>query len=526
MHQDPLSRPASQRLSREEFQGFADQYLTTIVDSLTPNQQHRLYEQLTKITELDKIQDARDHLLPFMQYVWIKHPPLMISNHHVLIANVLEAMERGELKRCCISTPPRYTKTELISIHYPAWIMGVNPHADTKVMLCTNTQDLATKNGRDTKAVIESERYRNVFPGLNISREQKAASDFALETGASYRAYGTTSSILGFGSSHLIIDDPYSNEDVRTSNWETAEQFYHIALTRLQPGAKVAILCTRMSKVDIIGTILDRAKRNPRLPKWNEIRIPALDEDEKSTFPNFWPTEEVLERREELLEKAPHIWFSNYQNNPTAEGNTIIKRSDWRRWDKRDKDGNFETPEYFYCLIAFDLAYTANKRSNPTAATVWGVWKPEDSDQNHAVLLHSFARKMEPTELTQVTIDLIKEWKPDTVLIEKAAGSAWVVRDFRAAGISATEVRAEGDKMTRLNSVQPTFADKKVWYIPTPENEKTVEEVICFPNAEDDLTDTCAYALRHIRKGQLVRTIFDEKFDDEPVYRGDCAYYP
>src|SRR3990172_3858358 len=44
--------------------------------------------------------------------------------HHYIIAEKLEAVERGEITRLAIFMPPRHGKTELASIRFPAWGVG------------------------------------------------------------------------------------------------------------------------------------------------------------------------------------------------------------------------------------------------------------------------------------------------------------------------------------------------------------------------------------------------------------------
>ena len=47
--------------------------------------------------------------------------------HHLLIADYLERVEKGEIKRLIIEMPPRSGKSQLASINFPAYYLGRNP---------------------------------------------------------------------------------------------------------------------------------------------------------------------------------------------------------------------------------------------------------------------------------------------------------------------------------------------------------------------------------------------------------------
>jgi len=67
---------------------------------------------------------AKDSLIDFTRYTYRDYRP---APHHRLIAEKLEAVERGEIKRLMIFMPPRHGKSELASIRFPAWFLGRNP---------------------------------------------------------------------------------------------------------------------------------------------------------------------------------------------------------------------------------------------------------------------------------------------------------------------------------------------------------------------------------------------------------------
>ena len=89
---------------------------------------------------------ARQRLLSFACLMWDGYE---VGAHTRLIAQKLEAVERGEIKRLLISMPPRHGKTMLCSEFFPAWFLGRNP--DKMIIATTYNKELAEENGRKVR---------------------------------------------------------------------------------------------------------------------------------------------------------------------------------------------------------------------------------------------------------------------------------------------------------------------------------------------------------------------------------------
>ena len=64
---------------------------------------------------------AQRSLVAFTRYTFPAYKP---AAHHELVAEKLEAVARGEIRRLLIEMPPRHGKSELASRRFPAWFMG------------------------------------------------------------------------------------------------------------------------------------------------------------------------------------------------------------------------------------------------------------------------------------------------------------------------------------------------------------------------------------------------------------------
>src|ERR1700733_9873296 len=85
-----------------------------------------------------------------------------MPNWHIeVIAAALEDCRLGRIKRLIINVPPRSLKSHCASVAFVAWLLGHNPSAQT---LCASyAQDLADKHALDTRSVIMSHFYRDLF---------------------------------------------------------------------------------------------------------------------------------------------------------------------------------------------------------------------------------------------------------------------------------------------------------------------------------------------------------------------------
>lgn len=150
---------------------------------------------------------SRRHLLAFTKYNYFEYQE---NWHHILIADALEAVERGEIKRLMIFLPPRHGKSELASIQFPAWYLGRNPRK--QIISVNYSADLAKDFGRKVRNVVLGQEYRNIFPETVLSMQSKAADKWMTKVGGSYYATGIGGSITGKGANCFVAGTSVSTE--------------------------------------------------------------------------------------------------------------------------------------------------------------------------------------------------------------------------------------------------------------------------------------------------------------------------
>jgi predicted phage terminase large subunit-like protein len=481
-----------------------------------------LVEELSRRKRVEAIQNSLIEFCKHMQKDYI------VGVHHKRLASLLQDIEQGKKDRIAVSLAPRHGKSQLISIMMPAWYLGRHP--DKKVLMVSHTTDLAVDFGRKVRNLINSDVYREIFPTVKLSADSKSAGRWNTSAGGEYYACGVGSSLAGRGADLLLIDDPHSEQDLLNGNYSALDKAYEWftfgARTRLMPGGRIAVVQTRWHLSDLIGRVTRDGAQNIGGDQYEIFEFPAIfnenTEDEKALWPEFFDLE-ALHRTKASM--PAFQWNAQYQQNPTAEEASIVKRESWKKWTKEDP------PECEYIIMALDTAAEKHNRADFTAITTWGIFKnKEEEDTNNIILLNSIKIRVEFPELKELALREYKEWEPDFFIVEKKSSGSALYQEMRRMGLLVNEYtphRGSGDKTARLNSVADIVNSGLVWVPETRWAEELVEEVAGFPFApNDDLVDSTVMALMRFRQGGFIQLPSDEK-DEELLFRGfrNKGYY-
>lgn len=198
--------------------------------------------------------------------------------------------------------------------------------------------------------------------------------------------------------------------------------------------------------------------------------------------------------------------------DPEEQG--IIKRNMFRLW----KSGR-PLPQFQYVVQSYDCATSDKTANDPTACTVWGVFKPEDRPMS-VMLIDCWSEHMQYPDLRPRVLEEATEIygdpdefgsgkKVDLILIEDKSAGISLIQDLQRSGLNVRGYNpGRADKMMRLNIVSSIIA-KGLVYLPesdTQENrvktwiEPYVNQICAFPEVRnDDYVDSTTQALRILR---------------------------
>lgn len=507
--------------------------IARILPSLTEQEKLMLLEELTLLDKLKTRELAQNNFIEFVKQIW---PEYIHGDHFARMADAFERIANGTLKRLTISMPPRHGKSYMASYLFPAWYMGKFPNH--KIMQASHTTDLAVGFGRQVRNLLDTPTYQNIFPGVELRADSKAAGRWNTNHNGDYNALGALSAAAGKGAHLFIVDDPVSEQEalLAESNPDIYERVYEWFLTgprqRMQAGGAIIIVMTRWSKEDLVGKVLKAEAQRQNLDEddpysWEVIEFPAIlnvnTPDERPLWPEMWSIEDMRRLRDEMPTKS---WMAQYMQTPTSDVTSIIKRDWWRKWE----DPN--PPKCDSILMAWDTAFETTNRADYSACTTWGVFYHPDArgkEQAHLILLNAFKDKLEFPDLKRKAVEQYHLWEPDSMIIEKKASGAPLIYELRSMGIPVQEftpVRGN-DKVVRLNAIADIFASGRVWAPPTRWAEDVIEEVASFGGTQhDDYVDSTSLALMRFRQGGYVKTDLDEE-DEIPMFKSQKSkgYY-
>lgn len=484
---------------------------------------------LADLEEREKRTRLRAGASSMLGFAHAVYPGFKEGPHHRKLAALFSDVIEGRKKRVIINIAPRMGKSEFSSYLFPAYFLGKYP--DKKIIMGTHTAGLSEDFGRRVRNLIQSEEYAEIFADTKVADDQKAAGKWSTSAGGQYYAAGVGGALAGRGADLFVIDDPHSEQDVKTNSsltFDTAWSWFQTGpLQRLMPGGAIIVIMTRWSKKDLTGKLIEWQTNNPGTEPWEIVELPAIlnegdAEREKSLWPEQWPLEALKEKKDGM---DPQYWNAQYMQNPVSDNAAIISRKMWKVWQPE------EAPLCEYVIQSWDTAFEEKTTADYSACTTWGVFYVDNEEgrrQPNIILLDAFKARMGFPELKATALKHYKRWNPDAFIVEKKAAGAPLIQELRSSGIPVQEFTPSrgNDKIVRLNAVADIFASGMVWIPDRRWAWEVVEEVASFPNGDhDDYVDTTSQALLRYRQGGFIPLPSDEDDRNETFYARRAAYY-
>lgn len=469
-----------------------------------------IQQEIALLERLKIAAEAREHLLPFIHFTMpdpedpndVSRSSYRAQPFHRKVAEVLVQFERGELRhadgRVCkqiiFAMPPRHGKTQMATKHFSAWLSGRHP--EWNIAVGTYSDGMAEDIGGDTRAILGTSQFRQVFPTHRLRKGSTAKANFQTEQGGRLVFVGRGGALTGKGANVLLIDDLYKDHEearsqtIRDQAWNW---FTKVAMTRRMGRKLVMLTMTRWHSDDVIGRLTD--PDNPcynavEAKDWMIIRIPALAEEDdplgRAEGEPLWPDEFDVEFLMSQQRLDPLGFAALYQQRPTVADGVLFRRENIRRYDLADLPSDLR----YYC--ASDHAVGTKQRNDPSCFGKAGVdqhdnlwftdlfWQRVPTDQAVEAMLAMSTGKNAP---------LI--WWAERGHISQSIGP-FLYKRMAETGvyINLREVTPVGDKEQRAQSIAARVAVGKVYIPKGPIWDRLVEEMLAFPNGiHDDAVD-------------------------------------
>ena len=491
-----------------------------------------LEESQLKLREnlyLRAIETARTDFFSFVKFI----APSLVQNFKVgkhigVISRKLQKIiDSPEPQRLMVFLPPRSSKSLLCSQLFPSWYIGNYPSHE--IMSISHSDQLASDFGRTVRDILKMPLYQEIFPGVNLREDVRAAGKWKTKQHGIYYAAGVRSQIAGRGAHIALIDDAMSEEDAFSeAGRRYIKEWYPSGLrTRLMPNGSIIIINTRYHEDDLCGWLLSNETEDT-IP-WDVISIPAwLDEESAalldlpegtSYFPEWKPDKLLrLDEAEIRANNGAKYWQALYMQNPTPDEGSTIKANWFKNWELEDP------PECELIIQTYDTAFSTRSTADYSVIQTWGIFELLTTDlagretlSPNLILLGNLRERLEYPELRRTAQDLYDSYSPDICIIEKKASGQSLIQDMRRAGLPVLDYLPDRDKVSRVHAITPILESGRVW-MPRGRDwsEDLFAEAIQFPyGRHDDQVDAMAMAIHYLKESWHL------SHPDDPSYEED-----
>src|ERR1700721_2558651 len=449
---------------------------------------------------IDILAKAESNLLTFARLVY---PGFIAPPYIKKIAEQLEAVERGDIRRLILTVPPRHGKSLLASQIFPAYFLGKNPRA--KIMLSSHTQMLASDFGRNCRNFMMHPNYKLIFPNVSVSDDSSAKNAFSTNQGGEAFFMGVGGALLGRGADLALIDDPVKNAEEADSETYIAKlrNWYRETLyTRQMTGGRIVIIMQRWRANDLIGWLLDPNEQE-KVEDLKVINFPAIAEADdvlgrqegEALWPEKYPVEELEKIRSVLGSRS---FNGLYQQKPSLTEGAIFKR-EWFHIEQVDYK-LLRAPK----VVFLDTAQKEGKANDYTAG-VWGA-----RYKNGIAILGANKGKFDFPKLINWSNELCWRNKISAMVIEDKSSGISLAQSLKKTSkipVIAMPLKGKLDKEERAHAVTPWLESGKVVFdkwLPNSTQEDLFSELLQFPTGtHDDYCDALVGLINYLTKANL-----------------------
>lgn len=417
---------------------------------------------------------------------------LYMAPHIAIICFLLMKIFKGDVRRALVCIPPRYLKTYLISIAYPAWLLGKDPK--TRIICASYGTDLAERFSSDCLKLMKSPWYKRVFPNTHLDPKQQNKTEVGTTVGGYRFATSTGATLTGRGADIIIIDDPLKASEGHspTARAKCTEWFKSTIHTRFNDpkNGRLIVVAQRLHQDDLPGHIMQTGG-------WEELILPAIqpvtkvfdivEDGLKVRFKAgrvLQPSRHDEDDLEQLKKEMGEFDFeAQFNQNPLPPGGAVIKEEWVRRYDKPPK------PSQVIAVVqSWDTAYQGDEDQSWSVCTTWAICP------DGFYLIDVWRDRPILSTLYKKVYELKAKLKAKMVIIEKKASGISLIEEIRIKDQQRwlDYLSPSKGKVERTEQQSLKFEQGKVW-LPTdaPWLSAYEAELFSFPHHSfDDQVDS------------------------------------
>ena len=475
----------------------------------------------------------RNDLRLYIRQAWhvVEPSTVYLENWHIdLIAEHLEAVTLGQIKRLLINMPPRQSKSTCVSIMWPTWVWTReafldkphNPVLDGPGTRWIFAIPMQTNSAPNTRSIAVNSCNPSGIGNAGrkpaeLTSDQNVKTLFSNSSSGVMLATTMSGAAIGMGGSYIVLDDPHkTKEEAMGAEIQSQVRAYSDTFATRHDDKKqgvTVIVMQRINDNDLSAHVLATKEEG-----YLHLKIEAEAPERKViVYPRsgkilvreagelMWPEREgpsEIARMKAVMGKW--VYSAQYQQDPIPEGGAIFQRGWFSHRFHRDPDTGMPLGAKLRMVIqSWDTAAKKKESNDYWACTTWGLVVGEDA---RIRMLDRTMDRMEYVEGRQKVKDQYAKWNMATaVLVEDSSSGTAIISDLRMAGIPLLPISPAGsDKEANARAVSPMFESGMILL---PEGAEWADEYIesmCrFPKGQhDDDVDSTSQALNYLRRRQ------------------------
>lgn len=462
-----------------------------------------------------------------------------VNWHHLYFEWAINKVLAGEAHNVVINVAPGSTKTEIFSIHLPAYCATKFPKA--RILNSSYSKDLTVENSERTRSLIKSDEYQSLYPSeigkdtsdnWSIIRGGRVAFQiFSRSNGG--QITGARGGYMGDGFTGYVSADDFDKPDDMFSDAKRKKSHTRLVNTLRSRRAKADdedptpmlfiqqrlhvddssafILSGGMGlRVDLhitIPALIDEEYINTKVPEElrDRCRRDVYGSEQIDGKWSYWPAKEGIRNLMALRDANPYTFLSQYMQEPDTLDGGIFSADDFLYFGSVDDGADLPEPARFeYRFITVDTAQKTNTWNDWTVFAEWGVF------EGRIYRLAMQRAKMKADQLRRDFTTFVRASHAKNsglmgnlraVLVEdKSSGTGLIQETSGKLPVPVTPIPRERDKLTRAMDAQAHHIAKKV-VLPYDDasNFEFVSEVASFTHDDshkhDDQTDVMIDAI-------------------------------
>lgn len=241
----------------------------------------------------------------YMDYDFFKNKRPFLYKVAFAFQQIIDNYRNGIAITVKVSMPPRAGKSYITSLFAVYWL-AMFPELSVMRNSCTGR--LYDKFSYDTRAILRTERFKALFPHIQLSDDKQNLAGWNLKTSkqVAYFGAGVGGTIIGFGANIAISDDLYKDmrDALSQTTGDNVKQWKESAHdSRMEKNCPEIFIGTRWTKNDIIGSTTCNY----------EVIISALTDKGETFCDDVKSTAEYLKIRDNI-DKS--VWLAEYMQDP------------------------------------------------------------------------------------------------------------------------------------------------------------------------------------------------------------------